>query len=133
MGDGALVAIDGDDARAGRLEDGAVVAAGAESPVDVETAALHAEPVDRLAAEHGNVAGGFAGAHFRAPSGSCFKARTVAFASASSARKRLGSQIWNLWPRPTKVTASVMPACPLSVAVSVTRPSRSILRVSLVP
>ena len=40
--DGALVAVDADHARAGRLQDRARIAAGAERAVDIEAAALHA-------------------------------------------------------------------------------------------
>ena len=68
---------------------------------------------------------------------SCFfSARTVPVASASCARKRPGSQIWNLWPRPTKAISAVMPAWRLqrvredhaSLAVDLQRLARAVER-----
>ncbi len=53
--DRALVAVDADHARAGRRQDRARIAAGAERRVDIEAAVTHAEPVDGAAGEHGNV------------------------------------------------------------------------------
>ena len=109
--DRALVAIDADDPAVGGGEDGAGVAAGAEGGVDIDAAGADVEIFDHGAAEHGNVTGqsasdsGLAAAarhHSRAPCGpsaatrepSCFlSARTFSVASASSARKRSGSQI----------------------------------------
>ena len=111
--DGRLIAVDADHARVRRLQDRPRIAAAAERRVDIEAAATDAEPVDDAAGEHGNVAGRSASdsvaaaarRHSRAPSGfaaairvpSAFlNARTFSVASASSARKRLGSQIRNL-------------------------------------
>src|SRR5581483_6783884 len=50
------VAIEADDAGARCSENKASIAAGAESPVYVEAAALQPEPVRHLACQHGNVA-----------------------------------------------------------------------------
>ena len=109
--DRALVAVDADDVASGRGEDCAAVAAGAEGGVDVDAALTDLEEFDRGAAEHGNVTSQSASDsrcavaarhHSRAPCGpsagtrepSCFfNARTFSVASASSARKRPGSQI----------------------------------------
>src|SRR6185437_14333907 len=55
-GDGALIAVDADDARTGRRQDGARKPACAERAVDVEAAVKHVEPFDGAADEHGNVA-----------------------------------------------------------------------------
>src|SRR5580693_2624707 len=111
LGDRALVAIDADDAGAGRRQDRLRIAAGAEGRIDVKSAVAHAEPFDGAAAEHGNMTSRSASdsvavaAHHssRAPSGfsaaaigvpgACLKARTFAVASANSLRKRPGSQI----------------------------------------
>ena len=106
--DRALIAIDADHARAGRRQDRARIAAGAERRVDVESAVAHAEPFDGAAGEHGNVTsrsasdsvavaarhhsrapGGFSAAAIRVPS-SCLKARTFSVASANSAAKAAG-------------------------------------------
>ena len=111
FGDRALIAIDADDAGAGRRQDRLRIAAGAEGRVDVESAVANAKPFDGAAAEHGNMTsrsasdsvavaarhssrapGGFSAAAIRVP-GTCLKARTFAVASANSARKRPGSQI----------------------------------------
>jgi len=109
--DRALVTVDADDVAVRRREDIAGVAAGTEGRVDVDAAGADREEFDRGAAEHGNVtsqsASDSASAvaarhHSRAPCGpsaatrepSCFvSARTFSVASASSARKRPGSQI----------------------------------------
>ena len=55
--DGALVAIDADHLAVGRGQDGARIAAGAESGVDIDAAVTNIEELDRGAAEHGNVEG----------------------------------------------------------------------------
>ena len=115
--DGALVAIDADHPRARRSQNCARKAAGAECGVDVEAAIAHVEPFDGAMDEHGNMTSQSASDsraaaarhHSRAPSGfgtaaaaiirvpsSCLKARTFSVASASSVRKRPGSQIRNL-------------------------------------
>ena len=110
MGDRALIAIDADDAGAGRRQDRLRIAAGAEGGVDVKSAVANAKPFDGAAAEHGNMTSrsasdsvAVAARHSsRAPSGfpaairvpgTCLKARTFAVASANSLRKRPGSQI----------------------------------------
>ena len=111
LGDRALIAIDADDAGAGRRQDRLRIAAGAEGRVDVKSAVANAKPFDGAAAEHGNMTsrsasdsvavaarhssrapGGFSAAAIRVP-GTCLKARTFAVASANSLRKRPGSQI----------------------------------------
>src|SRR6202030_1599157 len=126
--DGTLVAIDADDAGTGRRQDRLRVTAGTEGRVDVKSAIANAEPFDGAAAEHGNMTSrsasdsvavaarhssrapsGFTAAAIGVP-GTCLKARTFAVAAANSLRKRLGSQIWNLWPRPTNDTISAMAA-----------------------
>ena len=109
--DGAPITIDADHAAVRGAEDGARVAAGAKCRVEVDAAVAHREKLDGEPAEHGNVTSqsasdsSFAAAarhHSRAPGGpsavtrepSCFlSARTFSVASASSARKRPGSQI----------------------------------------
>ena len=110
LGDRALIAIDADDAGAGRRQDRLRIAAGAEGGVDVKSAVANAKPFDGAAAEHGNMTSrsasdsvAVAARHSsRAPSGfsaairvpgTCLKARTFAVASANSLRKRPGSQI----------------------------------------
>src|SRR5205085_11257292 len=144
------IAVDADDTRAWHIENGACVSAGAERAVDVEAALARGEVLEHLAGEHGNMTGRSASGrsaaaahhHSRAFCASCaatrepscfFNARTVPVASASCARKRPGSQIWNLWPSPTNATASVMLAWLLSVSERIILPSPSILTVSLVP
>src|SRR6185503_14051288 len=124
--DRIAVAIDADDMRIAGVEDRARMPAGAERAVDVHTAVARRQLLQHLAAEHGNMTGRSAGGrvaaathhHSRAFCASCaatrepscfFNARTVPVASASCARKRPGSQIWNLWPRPTNEIASVIP------------------------
>ena len=93
-------------------KDRARIAAGAEGGVDIDAAVADGEELDRAAGEHGNVTGQSASGsrvsaaaarhHSRAPSGvaaatwepsCCLSARTFSVASASSARKRPGSQI----------------------------------------
>jgi len=107
--DGAGVAIDGDDPAIGGGENGAAIPAGAERGVDMDAAIVHVEELDDAAGEHGNVTSQSASdstsavaarRHSRAPPSaatrepSCFlSARTFSVASASSARKRPGSQI----------------------------------------
>ena len=106
-----LIAIDADHPAVRGSENGAGIAAGAECRIDVDGAVPWREKLDHGMAEHGNVTSQSAsdsrGAvaarhHSRAPGGpsaalrepSCFLcARTFSVASASSARKRLGSQI----------------------------------------
>src|SRR6202007_3368564 len=44
--DRGLIAVDADDARAGRLQDRARIAPGAEGAVDIEPAVTHREPFD---------------------------------------------------------------------------------------
>ena len=126
------------------------IAAAAECGVEIDAAVAHGEPFLGAARQHRNMASRSASDsradvarhHFCAPSGfaaaartpdSVLKARTLSVASDSSARKRPGSHIRNLWPRPTKTTASVIRACVLRASVSTTRPSLSIFSVSLVP
>ena len=111
LGDRALIAIDADDAGAGRRQDRLRIAAGAEGRIDVKSAVANAEPFDGAAAEHGNMTSrsasdsvavaarhssrapsGFSAAAIRVP-GTCLKARTFAVASANALRKRPGSQI----------------------------------------
>src|SRR5215831_3594854 len=150
LGDGSVVAIDRNHVRVCSLQNRPRITAGAEGRVEIKTTGFDREPFDGVAGEHGNVTSRSASdsiavaarCHSRAPSGfaaatrvpsSCLKARTFSVASASSARKRLGSQIRNLWPRPTKLAASVMPACAFRPSVKTTWPSPSIFRVSLVP
>ena len=87
--DGALVAIDADDARAGSFQDQAAIAAGAERAVDIKAAALHVQPADRLAAEHGNMTRRAVALIPALPS----RRALCSVAAASSARKRVGSQI----------------------------------------
>src|SRR5262249_25748208 len=107
----ARIAIDRDHIAARRIENRAAVAAGAECRIEMDAAVAHGEILDRPAAEHRNVTGqsasdsGTAAAarhHSRAPGGPsavirelncCLSARTFSVASASSARKRSGSQI----------------------------------------
>src|SRR5262249_90513 len=109
--DRALVTVDADDIAVRRREDIAGVAAGTEGRVDIDAAGAAREEFDRGAAEDGNGtsqsasdSGSAVAAHHhsRAPCGpsaatrepSCFvSARTFSVASASSARKRPGSQI----------------------------------------
>src|SRR5262249_22408058 len=98
-----------------------------ERAIDVVAALLGLEQLDCGTAEHRNVEGWSASDsravaahhHSRAPGASRaadrvpsspLSARTFWVASASSFWKRLGSQICNLWPRPTNATVSVMPA-----------------------
>ena len=100
------VAVDADDLAVGRGENDARIAAGAEGGVDIDAAVTDIEEFDRGAAEHGNVAGWSASdsrkavaarRHSRAPvpwaPSSLLSARTFWVASASSLRKRPGSQI----------------------------------------
>ena len=103
------------------IEDGARVAAGAERAVDEGAAALRIERVADLRQEHGNVTGRSAsgsgswavaasrhrsrapgevsctvrGSTIRVPN-AFFRSRTFVRASSRCARKRSGSQIWNL-------------------------------------
>ena len=109
--DGALVSINPDDLAIRRRKNCARIAAGAEGRIDVDAVVSRIKKLDRGTAEHGNVTSqsasdsrGAAAArhHSRAPGGpsaalrdpSCFLcARTFSVASASSARKRPGSQI----------------------------------------
>src|SRR4029077_3131650 len=124
---GIAVAVDADNPRARHVEDRPRVPAGAEGAVDVDATLARREIRDDLAGEHGNMTGRAASGrsaaaappHSRALCAFCaatrepscfFNARTVPVASASCARKRPGSQIWNLWPRPTNEIVSVMPA-----------------------
>src|SRR5215475_2243369 len=149
--DRALVAVDRQHPAVGRGEDRARIAAGPEGPVDVDAARSDAEMLDDRTDEHGNMAGqsasdvrvtGVAARHHsRAPSSASGRlesrrrvsVRTAAVAFARCARKRCGSQIWNLWPRPTNATASVIPACDFNSSGRTTRPSPSMLTVSLLP
>ena len=55
--DRALVAVDADHPAIGRVENGAGIAAGAESAVDIDAAIARREEVQRLSGEHGNVPG----------------------------------------------------------------------------
>ena len=103
------IAIDRDNAAIRGSEERAAVAAGAERGIDIDAAIAYAEELDRWAGEHGNVTSQSASdstsavaarRHSRAPPSaairepSCFlSARTFSVASASSARKRPGSQI----------------------------------------
>src|SRR6185437_8032894 len=152
--DRALIAVDADHSRARGGKNCARKSAGAERGIDIEAALTDVEPFNGAMDEHGNVTsqsasdsraaaarhhsrapsgfGGASAAIIRAPS-SCLKARTFSVASASSVRKRPGSQIRNLCPRPTNETVSVIPAWLLSVSVRTMRPSPSIFSVSLVP
>ena len=109
--DCAAVPVDADDHAIGRREECASVAAAAEGCVDINSGVANCEELDRLAGEHGNMTGQSASDsrvavaarhHSRAPCGPaaatrepscCFSARTFSVASASSARKRPGSQI----------------------------------------
>ena len=110
LGDGALIAVDADDAGGGRRQDRLRVTAGTEGRIDIKSAVANAKPFDDAAAEHGNMTSrsasdsvAVAARHSsRAPSGfsaatwvpgACLKARTFAVASANSLRKRPGSQI----------------------------------------
>ena len=106
-----VIAIDANDLTICGHENCAAVAAGTEGAVDVDAAGAHIEEFNRAAAEHGNVTSQSASDsaravaarhHSRAPCGpsaatrepSCrLSARTFSVASASSARKRAGSQI----------------------------------------
>ncbi len=125
--DSVLIAINADHPRTGRRKDYAGIATGAKRCVDVNAAVMHAEQFDRPASEHRNVTSQSASDsvavaarhHSRAPGGFCsavpvpncsLKARTLSVASVSSARNRPGSQMRNLWPRPTNTAASVIPA-----------------------
>src|SRR6185369_14530318 len=128
-------------------QNGARVTARAEGRIDDKAAVARVEELHDLGGQHGNVTSRsacgarFPGAatrhHSRAPGGfgpasrERRAARKVAVACARCARKRCGSQIWNLCPRPTKVAASVMLACAFRSSVRVTRPSPSSLRVWL--
>src|SRR5262249_5194141 len=107
----AGIAVDGDHTALRGGEDCAAMAAGTKRRIEIDAAIAHGEMLDRAAAEHRNVTGqsasdsGTAVAarhHSRAPGGPsaalrepscCFSARTFSVASASSARKRSGSQI----------------------------------------
>ena len=110
--DRARVPIDADHSGVGRRQDRAGVAAGPEGRVHIDAAVAQPEKLDDPMDEHGNVTGQSASdsgdsaaaarRHSRAPCGpsaatrelNCFlSARTFAVASASSARKRSGSQI----------------------------------------
>ena len=108
---GALIAVDADHMTVRGGKDGAGKSAGAEGRIDIHTARTHGEIFNRLTHEHGNVTSQSASDsaraaaaphHPRAPCGpsavtrepSCFfSAETFSVASASSARKCLGSQI----------------------------------------
>src|SRR5712692_7025858 len=108
--DRAAVAVDADDLAIRGGDNFAAVAASAEGGIDIDAAGADREEFHGAAAEHGNVTSQsasdsrFAAAarhHSRAPCGpsavtrepSCFlSARTFSVASASSARKRPGSQ-----------------------------------------
>src|SRR5262249_58181321 len=110
-GGGVGVRVGAEEVEIGGGENIGSVAAGTEGRVDVNAAGGDGEEFDRGAAEHGSVtsqsASDSASAvaarhHSRAPCGpsaatrepSCFvSARTFSVASASSARKRPGSQI----------------------------------------
>src|SRR5262249_1346161 len=110
-GDRGLVAIDADHRTGRRLQDKTRVAAGTKSAVDVDAASTHCEELDGARAEHGNVTSRSASDSMiavaarhqsRAPRGSSgatrepscrLSARTFSVASASSERKRSGSQI----------------------------------------
>src|SRR5215467_5840990 len=107
----AGIAVDADHMAIGGGEDRAAIAAGSKCRIEIGAAIAHGEMLDRAAAEHRNVTGqsasdsGSAVAarhHSRAPGGPsaalrepscCLSARTFSVASASSARKRSGSQI----------------------------------------
>src|ERR1700733_6543838 len=125
LGNRALIAIDADDAGARRRQDRLRITAGTKGGIDVKSTVTNAKPFDGAAAEHGNMTSrsasdSVAARHSsRTPSwfsaanwvpGTCLKARTFAVASANSLRKRPGSQIWNLWPRPTNDTVSAIAA-----------------------
>ena len=110
-GECARVAIDTDDPTLRGFQNFAAVAPGAEGRVDIDPAIAHIEELYRGADEHGNVTSQSASDsalavaarhHSRAPCGSSaatrepsclLSARTFSVASASSARKRPGSQI----------------------------------------
>jgi len=108
-GDRVSIPIEGEHAGIGRRQDRAAIAAGPESRVHIDAAVVRRQKLQDRMDEHGNVtsqsasAGGDSAAaarhHSRAPSVAtrelnCFlSARTFAVASASSARKRSGSQI----------------------------------------
>ncbi len=105
------IAIDRDHIAARGIEHRAAITASSECCIEIDAAIAHGEILDRAAAEHRNVTGqsasdsGTAAAarhHSRAPGGPsaairelscCLSARTFSVASASSARKRSGSQI----------------------------------------
>ena len=107
--DRARITVNADDAAIGGSEDGTGVSAGAKGGIDIDALTADAEEFDRGAGEHGNVTSQSASdsacavaarRHSRAPPSaatgepSCFlSARTFSVASASSARKRPGSQI----------------------------------------
>ena len=55
--DRALIAVNADDPRAGRLQNRARVAAAAKRRVHINTAVVHREPLDRAADKHGNMPG----------------------------------------------------------------------------
>ena len=60
-GNGGTVAVDADDAGSRHREDGAAVAAGPKGGVDIDAAVAGLEHLDRLAAEHGDMARGSRG------------------------------------------------------------------------
>ncbi len=109
-GDGGRIAIEGDDARAA-LDERAGITAGPESAVEIDAAGANPQRVQRLGAQHGNVAGGSAGGgdlraarppHSRAPGGAACAAlapnsarrrRTRDLASSRCAANRIGSHI----------------------------------------
>ena len=108
--DRALVAVDADHFAVGGRENGAAIAAGAESGVDIDAAVMHVEEVERRRAEHGNMVGRSANdsrkavaarRHSRTPGvlraadwapSWLLSARTLSVASASSFENRPGSQ-----------------------------------------
>ena len=109
--DRVRIAVDGDDVTVRRSQNCAAVAASSEGRIHVDFPGADVEEFDHGAAEHGNVTSQSASDsaravaarhHSRAPCGpsaatrepSCrLSARTFSVASASSARKRAGSQI----------------------------------------
>src|SRR5262249_1859185 len=127
-GYGRGVSVDGDDATSGSgFEDRAAIPAGAEGGVNIARARARREQAQRLREQHGNVAlrpsagprrGASPRRHSRAPPSPSPAPRagrrpapnslrwswTFSRARSRRASKIRGSHIWNLWPRPTKVT-----------------------------
>src|SRR3974390_645318 len=101
-----------------RIENGARVTAAAERSLDAVGAITKRKPLDTFPQQNGNVPLAHTAPSVR-------KARARASFSARIAAKRSASQIWNLRPRPTKLTRSLSPAWAMRSSGKRTRPFSS--------